>query len=200
MFCATPSGKGLKTLSGDFCAALSSLWCIASIIRPCGPHHPLHPRSIQFRLGVPFATTLAAGILERAASPEALARATILVPSRRAAQALRAAFLEIRGDVATLLPRIDPIGDVEEDAPDLLAFAADGIDLPPPMDPLQRQLWLSRLLRGFRLGEVAPTVPQTVRLAEALARLLDQLGNADATPDMLRDLCPTDFHCTGRIF
>ena len=143
--------------------------------------------------GVPFATTLAAGIIERAVSPEALARATILVPSRRAAQALRAAFLEICGDTATLLPRIDPIGDVEEDAPDLLAFAADGIDLPPPMDPLQRQLWLSRLLRGFTLGGLAPTVPQTVRLAEALARLLDQLGNADSTPDMLRDLLPDRF-------
>ena len=143
--------------------------------------------------GVPFATTLATGIMERVTSPEALARAIILVPSRRAAQALRAAFLEIRGDAATLLPRIDPIGDVEEDAPDLLAFAADGIDLPPPMDPLQRQLWLARLLRGFRLGDVAPTVPQTVRLAEALAHLLDQLGNADATPDMLRDLLPDRF-------
>ena len=48
--------------------------------------------------GVPFATSLAAGITSLAGSPEGLARATILVPSRRAAQALRAAFLEVGGE------------------------------------------------------------------------------------------------------
>ena len=115
--------------------------------------------------GVPFAVSLATGIRNMAGSPEALARATVLVPSRRAAQALRAAFLEAGGDNAALLPRIDPIGDVEEDAPDLLAFAADAPDLPPAMDPLRRQLWLARLLRGFRLGDVAPTQPQAMQLA-----------------------------------
>ena len=52
--------------------------------------------------GVPFATTLAAGIVDLAGTAEALARATLLVPSRRAALSLRAAFLEIRGDDATL--------------------------------------------------------------------------------------------------
>ena len=143
--------------------------------------------------GVPFATSLAAGIAGLAGSPEALARATILVPSRRAAQALRAAFLEVRGNEAALLPRIDPIGDVEEESPDLLAFAADGPDLPPAMDPLRRQLWLARLLRGFRLGDMAPTPPQAMRLAESLARLLDSLCNADATPELLRDLLPDRF-------
>ena len=143
--------------------------------------------------GVPFATSLAAGITTLAGSPEALARATILVPSRRAAQALRAAFLEVRGDQAALLPRIDPIGDVEEDSPDILAFAADAPEVPPAMDPLRRQLWLARLLRGFRLGDVAPTPPQAMRLAESLARLLDSLCNADATPEVLRDLLPDRF-------
>ena len=143
--------------------------------------------------GVPFATSLAAGITDLAGSPEGLARATILVPSRRAAKALRAAFLEVRGDQAALLPRIDPIGDVEEDAPDILAFAADAPDVPPAMDPLRRQLWLARLLRGFRLGDMAPTPPQAMRLAESLTGLLDSLCNADATPEQLRDLLPDRF-------
>ena len=143
--------------------------------------------------GVPFAVSLATGIRHMAGSPEALARATVLVPSRRAAQALRAAFLEAGGDNAALLPRIDPIGDVEEDAPDLLAFAAYAPDLPPAMDPLRRQLWLARLLRGFRLGDVAPTQPQAMQLAESLGRLLDSLCNADATPELLPELLPDRF-------
>ncbi len=143
--------------------------------------------------GVPFAVSLATGIRHMAGSPEALARATVLVPSRRAAQALRAAFLEVGGDHAALLPRIDPIGDVEEDAPDLLAFAAAAPEVPPAMDPLRRQLWLSRLLRGFRLGDVAPTQPQAMQLAESLGRLLDSLCNADATPELLLELLPDRF-------
>ncbi len=143
--------------------------------------------------GVPFATTLAAGIVDLADTTEDLARATVLVPSRRAALSLRSAFLEIRGDDATLLPRIEPIGDVEEDAPEILDFAADGAALPPAMDTLCRQLWLARLLQGFAMGGVTPTAPQTMQLADSLARLLDALCNADSTPDQLAGLLPERF-------
>ena len=143
--------------------------------------------------GVPFATTLASGIVDLAGTADTLARATILVPSRRAALSLRAAFLEIRGEDATLLPRIEPIGDVEEDSPEILGFAVDGAALPPAMDTLCRQLWLARLLQGFQMGGVAPTAPQTMQLAESLARLLDALCNVDSTPEQLAGLLPERF-------
>ncbi|MGC6452292.1 MAG: double-strand break repair helicase AddA [Candidatus Puniceispirillaceae bacterium] len=152
-----------------------------------------HNRLYTIPAGVAFATSLAAGIIRLADGPQLLARATVLVPSRRAAQSLRAAFLEVLGEDAALLPRIDPIGDVEDDTADMLDFSVDAPALPQAMDPLRRQLWLARLLEGFRLGDVAPTPPQAMRLAESLARLLDSLGNADATPEMLRDLLPDRF-------
>ena len=159
-----------------------------------GMTSPLPPCNIHnIPAGVPFATTLASGIIDLAGTAEDLARATILVPSRRAALSLRAAFLEIRGDDATLLPRIEPIGDVEEDAPEILGFAADGAALPPAMDTLCRQLWLARLLQGFAMGGVAPTPPQTMQLADTLARLLDALCNVDSTPDQLASLLPERF-------
>ena len=152
------------------------------------------PRNIHnIPAGVPFATALASGIVDLAGTAEDLARATILVPSRRAALSLRAAFLEIRGDEATLLPRIEPIGDVEEDSPEILGFAADGAALPPAMDTLCRQLWLARLLEGFAMGGVAPTPPQAMQLADSLARLLDALCNVDSTPDQLVSLLPERF-------
>ena len=155
------------------------------------PDRPKNLHSIP--AGVPFATTLAAGLVDLADSAEGLARATVLVPSRRAALALRAAFLEIRGEQASLLPRIEPIGDVEEDSGEILGLVTEGAGLPPAMDPLCRQLWLARLLRGFRVGGVAPTPPQTMQLADSLARLLDSLGNVDSTPDQLASLLPERF-------
>ena len=143
--------------------------------------------------GMPFATTLAGGICQLAGDAETLARATIMVPSRRAAQALRAAFLEIQKGKATLLPRIEPLGDVAEDSPELLVIPEIDSLCPPAINPLRRQLTLARLLRGFALGGVAPTPPQTVMLAESLGRLLDALCNADAAPAQLRDLLPDRF-------
>ncbi|MEC7650244.1 MAG: double-strand break repair protein AddB, partial [Pseudomonadota bacterium] len=143
--------------------------------------------------GIPFATTLATGLVALAATPQNLAAATVLVPSRRAALALRAAFLEIKGPGASLLPRIDPIGDVDEESPDILGMAAEGGALPPAMDPVRRQLWLARLLAGFRIGDSALAPAQKVRLAESLARLMDSLCNADATPEQLVELLPDRF-------
>ena len=140
---------------------------------------PDHIHSIP--AGIPFATTLATGLVALAGTPRALAAATILVPSRRAALALRAAFLEINGSGASLLPRIDPIGDVDEESPDILGMSADGGALPPAMDPVRRELWLARLLSGFRFGDSALAPAQSVQLAGSLARLLDSLCNADAT-------------------
>ena len=43
---------------------------------------------------MPFARELAAGVIKLAASPERLAGGLILLPSRRAASALQAAFLD----------------------------------------------------------------------------------------------------------
>ena len=149
---------------------------------------PDHIHSIP--AGIPFATTLATGLVALAGTPRALAAATILVPSRRAALALRAAFLEINGSGASLLPRIDPIGDVDEESPDILGMSADGGALPPAMDPVRRELWLARLLSGFWFGDAALAPAQSVQLAGSLARLLDSLCNADATPEQLVELLP----------
>ena len=143
--------------------------------------------------GVPFASALADGIGKLAGDSESLARAMIMVPSRRAAQSLRAAFLEIQNGQASLLPRIVPLGDVEDDSPDMLSMPDIDALCPPAIDPLKRQLTLARLLRGFTLGGMAPTPPQTVMLADSLGRLLDALSNADAKPAQLRELLPDRF-------
>ena len=56
--------------------------------------------------GVPFTSALADGIGKPPGSSETLARAMIMPPSRRAAQPLRAEFLDIQNGHATVLPLI----------------------------------------------------------------------------------------------
>src|SRR6185437_9319359 len=111
----------------------------------------------------PFLDTLVAGLMRRARrDPLALARMTVLLPTRRAARSLREAFLRVSGGEAMLLPKMVPVGDLD---PDELAFRSDegdaagtGFDLPPAVPPLRRQLLLTRLVSAFagRTGESVP--------------------------------------------
>ena len=152
--------------------------------------------------GVSFATALVHGINMLVDDDQAeLARALILVPSRRAARSLRLAFLEVNGDKAMLLPRMLPIGDVDEDDPASLdpilhepEFLAAGTDLfPPAINPLRRQMLLARLLESFPLGGQFPTFGQAMMLAQSLADLLDQVDMVGADLSQIRDILPEQF-------
>ena len=65
--------------------------------------------------GLPFAEQLAQGLMGMAKTPEQLARALVLVPSRRSGQALQAAFLSVSNGQTMLLPRMLPIGDIGDE-------------------------------------------------------------------------------------
>ena len=102
--------------------------------------------------GVSFVDSLASGLLARShGDPAALARMTVLLPTRRACRALQEAFLRVSDGAPLLLPRLRPIGDVDEDE---LALHGDpigledGMDLPPAISELRRRLLLSRLILG----------------------------------------------------
>lgn len=143
--------------------------------------------------GTPFAKELAKGIVQLTPSPADRARAIVMVPSQRAAQALRSAFLDVTNGQASLLPRMIPIGDLADDVADIfpeLDGGADTAGLPPAISPLRRQMTLARLLGGFKLGGQTPTYPQAMMLADTLGQLLDQLYNVDAKPHQLRDMLP----------
>jgi ATP-dependent helicase/nuclease subunit B len=140
--------------------------------------------------GVPFLDALAEGILARAGGePLALSRATVLLPTRRACRALRDAFLRRTGGRPTLLPRLRPIGDVDDDE---LALAADegGLDVPPSIAPLRR---LSMLARAILKLDPDETAPQAVDLAAELARLLDQVQTERIGFAALEKLVPEEY-------
>jgi ATP-dependent helicase/nuclease subunit B len=139
--------------------------------------------------GAPFADLLVAGIMrEFCPSPDALADAVILVPTRRAARALRAAFRRAAGTAPLLLPRLEPIGDVDDD--ELLRDAGIGApDLPPAISPTRRRAVVTEFLRGAAGGD-DPAL--ACRLAESLLRLLDSAALEDVSLDRLDTVVAAD--------
>lgn len=136
----------------------------------------------------PFVDTLAAGLIARVGDdPLALARSTILLPTRRSARALTEAFLRVRDGRALLLPRMIALGELEADED-----PADAAELPPALDRLERQLTLARLVMA-RPGAFAVAPDQALRLAAALADLIDEVETEQADFAGLAELAPEEF-------
>ena len=119
---------------------------------------------------LPFLDRLAEGIWAMAESdPAKLASMQVLLPTRRACRAMQTAFLRVTGAKAALLPRLSPIGDIDEEE---LLFSDIAIDaIPPAIDPMRRRFLLGHLIQ--RRDESLPPA-EALRLADALARFLDE--------------------------
>ena len=150
------------------------------------------PRVFTIASGVPFLDALARGIVADAGLDTiALSRATVLLPTRRACRELRDAFLRLGGGRPTLLPRLRPIGDVDDDE---LALVADegSLDLPPAIAPLRRRLVLARTILKLTREQGDVSAPQAIDLAAELAHLLDQVQTEQLGFDRLEQLAPEE--------
>jgi len=180
--------------------------------------------------GAPFLSTLADALLDGVLIPDArfrsdplaLSSATIYLPTRRAARALSAVIAERLGGEAVLLPRIVPLGDLEEAEANLMfgdaGLPEDG-SLPPEADPMMRRLTLAKLViewsrrvreaivggAGFlpkRLTDgiasdaqgfmVAGSARDALGLADALGSLIDSLVIHGKTWEDLHALVPDE--------
>lgn len=141
-----------------------------------------------------FADALVAGVMAtHGADAVNLARGLVLVPSHRAGQSIRDAFVRV-SDAGLLLPRIVTIGDVDSDEAVGLLF--DGVDetaaIPPAVDPLQRQLILARLIQQSAVTDGQLSADQAMRLAADLGHVLDQLLIERVDPARLRTIAQGD--------
>jgi ATP-dependent helicase/nuclease subunit B len=129
---------------------------------------------------------------------------TIFLPTRRACRLARDAFLPVLGVEAAVLPRIVPIGDVDEDE---LVFAematgdlaAEALALPPALGPLERRFLLAQLVRrwaeqiALAAGETTLVVRHpaaALALADDLARLMDDMTTRQVPWSRLDGLVP----------
>ena len=150
---------------------------------------------------LPFVDALAAGLMDRAGGdPAQLSRMTVLLPTRRACRSLAEAFLRQSGGQAMLLPKMTPLGDLDEEELSLSGWSdsgsesdlsVGGFDVPPAISGLRRQLLLSRLILALDPDGTSPD--QAVRLAAELARLLDQVHTERLGFEALAGLVPEDF-------
>ena len=144
---------------------------------------------------LPFLDALAAGVLARlpAATPEALAQVTVLLPTRRAARGLREAFLRAAGGRALLLPRMRALAGLSTEEAEELALP-DLLDLPPAVAPLTRQAVLAEMALRIPTRAGGPATPeQAWMMAGELARLFDEIALEEADVAMLEREAPERF-------
>jgi ATP-dependent helicase/nuclease subunit B len=134
--------------------------------------------------------------------PLELAPAIIYLPTRRACRLAREAFLDALGSDAAILPRIVPIGDIDDDEFIFadLAGTTGVLDLPPTIGGLERRALLAQLILKWaaapavRTGEGAPLVAHSpaaaLALADDLARLMDDMTTRQVSWDALDGLVP----------
>ncbi len=143
------------------------------------------PEVFSIAAHVAFTDALAAGLLARfGGDPLTLARVHVLLPNRRAVRALTDAFVRASADRGLLLPRMTPVGDLDDSG--FERFAAG--DSPPAaaLPPLRRRLELARLVRQFTLrqGRSRGAV-EALRLADELGTTLDALVAEEVDPARL---------------
>ncbi|MBI0535607.1 double-strand break repair protein AddB [Roseomonas sp. KE2513] len=139
----------------------------------------------------PFLDDLAHGVLamvEGMEDPAALARTTILLPTRRAARSLRESFLRASGKQALLLPRLRALAGLStEDAEELSLPTL--LDEPPAVDAARRLAVLTDVVMKLPPHLGGPSNPdQAWRLALELTTLLDEMALEGCDPAGIPDL------------
>ena len=147
--------------------------------------------------GADFAQSLAKGLIARVGTgPLMLSRSVIYLPTRRAARTFGDAFAAQLGGSA-LLPQFRALGGGSGgDSEDELDFdaAIRGVDLPPAIDPIRRQLLLAALVRRWDQTARGGTLnaAQSMALAESLAGVMDEIERQDVTLEKLEALAPSN--------
>jgi ATP-dependent helicase/nuclease subunit B len=143
-----------------------------------------------------FADELAIGVLaQHGADPLALADVLILLPTRRSVRALREAFLRAANGKPTILPRMAPLGDVDESEWEVASGDGSALALPPAIEPAERDALLAQLVAAFsdRGQPIAQSSAQALLLARELGRLLDELAIEGVPFERLEGLVDGNF-------
>ncbi|MHA1560077.1 MAG: double-strand break repair protein AddB, partial [Alphaproteobacteria bacterium] len=172
------------------------------------------PTVYSIPIGAPFLPTLADAFLGGQfgavdpGDPLSMTDATVLLPTRRAARTFRKLLLERSTSRSVLMPRVRPIGDIDEDEHLLVAPSEDGagsLSLPLAITGLERRLVLSGLVLAWgdsvRRAEgsadeeaiIPSSAADAFKLSGDLSRLIDDMETAGIGWETLRTLAPSEY-------
>ena len=152
-----------------------------------------------FTIGIDrrFADELARGLLaQHAGDALALADTLILVPTRRSVRAVREAFLRASNGKPTLLPRLVPLGDIDDSEWDDALGGESVLESAPAIGSAEREALLAQLVAAFKDDQgqpIAQSAAQALKLARELAGLLDELAIDGVSFDRLEALVEGNF-------
>ena len=137
-------------------------------------------------------------LAEVLAAPNPAAELTetlVLLPNRRACRELRDAFVRLNGMQPTLLPRIMPLGDPDEDELFFTGALPEAEKILPAVSPMERILLFTRLISSGQKeltgGGCSPA--QAAALATELCRLLDTIESEELPFAALSSLVPEEY-------
>ncbi len=137
-------------------------------------------------IGVSFVDEFAKGLLNMCAdNKDFLANYLILLPSRRACRSLQEAFLRITDGSPLILPKMQPIGDVDTDNLEILSATITNenntdelLNIPDAIAPIHRQLLLAKIIMASLKSKkqaIADSYIQALSLAVELGKFLDEV-------------------------
>lgn len=146
--------------------------------------------------GDSFARALARGILDHYKdAPEALSQALILLPTRRSCRILQDTFTKLSAWQTLILPKLQTIGDLDEEELSLSLWAHRPdealLALPPVITALRRQLCLANLI--LKVPGFSQSHDHALVLAQALGRFIDQVYTENLSMDALANIVPEEF-------
>jgi ATP-dependent helicase/nuclease subunit B len=171
------------------------------------------PRLFTIPASVPFLPALIDALLAgrlvdgfpASRDPMELAQATLYLPTRRACRLAQSVFLAALGGDAAILPRLVPVGDIDEDEIVFAEFAggplaAERLSLKRAMEPFERKATLAQLILAWaaqqkRTGEVsliANSPASAFAMAGELSRLQDDMITRGIDWSALDQLVPED--------
>ena len=146
--------------------------------------------------GLPFVDAFADGLNNKIQETNAqLSDFTILLPTRRAVETLRNAFLRGSAGKPLLLPRLIPLGDLDTDEQAISGWEetslSDEFYIKPAISDLERTLLLTKLVQAF--AQKGFSADQAVSLAADLGRFLDQIQTQRLSFRGLKGIVPEDY-------
>ena len=166
------------------------------------------PSIYNMPASVPFIEALISGIYSEKIfnidrkDPLWLNNIIILLPTRRACRSLEENFIRLSNRSSLLLPKIFPIGDIENNDPEFGNLETIiHRNLPRAISPIRRQLLLAKLIKAWSINNTKISVEKTstwaienvMRLADELTKLIDSAEIEEVSFSKLKDLSPHEF-------